>query len=194
MFCDHFQLNKKLIKQVLNKQATNLETYDIYSNSTETCCPLSINTVLFSTATQGSLCLSAESELVFSSDAEEIVDKKGNTTSVSWRWFGCLKRDWSSKYHKGQCQPRCEKTKLFNQLKRYHPCNHSIIFLTYFWQHRCFLLLIISPYAPQWHHPHSFLGWFYCICRVGQLAMFSVLLVSIIWRHQTIPNKAFNAC
>lgn len=68
-------------------------------------------------------------KLLFKDD--EIVDKKGSTNSVIWKWFGFLKSDeaqiktickicrWFVKTKTGNT------TNLFHHLKKYHPNDHT---------------------------------------------------------------------
>lgn len=73
----------------------------------------------------------SETNLGLSSTNDEIVDKKGSTNSVIWKWFGYLKSD------EAQIKTICKicrqfvKTKtgnttnLFHHLKKYHPNDHA---------------------------------------------------------------------
>ncbi|CAB1438350.1 unnamed protein product [Pleuronectes platessa] len=72
-----------------------------------------------------------ESDMTPSPDTEEIVGKKGNATSVVWRWFGYGKHD------EEQSKPVCKicrrsvpartgnTTNLFNHLRRHHPSDYT---------------------------------------------------------------------
>lgn len=60
-----------------------------------------------------------------------LLEKKGNTTSIVWTWFGYGKNDQE------QAKPVCKicrrlvpartgnTTNLFNHLRRHHPCNYT---------------------------------------------------------------------
>ncbi|XP_057183139.1 E3 SUMO-protein ligase ZBED1-like [Triplophysa rosa] len=73
----------------------------------------------------------SESNINLSSKDDKIVDKKGNTNSVIWKWFGYLKSDET------QIKPICKicrrsvptktgnTTNLFHHLKKYHPSDHT---------------------------------------------------------------------
>ena len=64
------------------------------------------------------------------SSVDEVVDQKGYTTSIIWKWFGHLKIDEAQdktvglNYAVGQCQHEWE-TQLMQHLKTSHPSDHT---------------------------------------------------------------------
>lgn len=72
-----------------------------------------------------------EGDITTSLETEDIVEKKGNTTSIVWTWFGYGKSDHE------QAKPICKicrrlvpartgnTTNLFHHLRRHHPSNYS---------------------------------------------------------------------
>ncbi len=73
----------------------------------------------------------SETNLELLSKDDEIVDKKGSTNSVIWKWFGYLKSDEAQIKTICKICRRFVKTKtgnttnLFHHLKKYHPNDHT---------------------------------------------------------------------
>lgn len=98
--------NEQFMKYLLSKQNTNLQK--MWCNLLP---PLNPHPVCFSQP-QSLLCWSAESQLILHRWGKWW-QKKGNTTSITWKWFGYLKGD-KAKYAIGQWQPRKETQQIFS--------------------------------------------------------------------------------
>lgn len=70
-------------------------------------------------------------ENVVPSTNKNIVDKKGHTTSIVWKYFGSLQSDKTqSRVHCKLCRRYVpaksgNTTNLFHHLKQYHPLEHA---------------------------------------------------------------------